>query len=245
MAILVIAGVIIVWQLLAWSGMYPVYLFPPPLQVAQSLREGILSGQLLMHISASLLRFFTGYFLAALVAIPCGLFLGWYRKIGAAVDPLIQLLRPISPIAWFPLIALWFGIGELPAIIIIFIAAFFPLLLASQAAVKQVDPLYLKVARNFGSNQQDILLKVVIPASFPHIAMGLHLALGSAWVFLVAGEMLGVRSGLGFLIVDARNSLRTELVLAGILTIGTLGLLLDRTIWWVERYIRRRWGQVL
>ncbi|MGE5577778.1 MAG: ABC transporter permease [Syntrophothermus sp.] len=240
--LLVFAGLAAFWQLVASLGIYEPYLFPPPLWVARGMVETVANGELGVSVMASLFRFFTGYLTAALLAIPLGLVFGWYSRLWMAFDPLVQVLRPISPIAWFPLIGLWFGTGDAPAIVIIFIAAFYPILLSTVAAVRNVDQVYLKVAQNFGSSQRDILTKVMIPAAFPHITTGLHIALGSAWVFLVAGEMMGVRSGLGFLIVDARNQLRTELVMVGIIGIGLLGLCLDRLIGRLEKKLNARWG---
>ncbi len=238
----VFAGLAAIWQLVASLGIFAPYLFPPPLWVARGMMETAANGELGAYITASLFRFFAGYLAAALLAVPLGLIFGWYGRLWAAFDPLVQVLRPISPIAWFPLIGLWFGVGDLPAIVIIFIAAFYPILLSTVAAVRNVDPVYLKVAQNFGSSQRDILVKVVIPAAFPYITIGLHIALGAAWVFLVAGEMMGVRSGLGFLIIDARNQLRTELVIVGILVIGLLGLSLDKLIGYLEKKLNTRWG---
>lgn len=234
--------VLIVWQAAASLGIWEDYLFPSPLAVAGGILETALNGVLWQHIGISLFRFFTGYLIAAAIAVPLGLIAGWYRNLWIAIDPLVQVLRPISPIAWMPLIALWFGIGNLPAIVIIFLAAFYPMLLSTVAAVNNVDPVYLKVAQNFGTAEKDILRKVVVPAAFPYIMMGMHIALGTAWVFLVAGEMMGVRAGLGFLIVDARNSMRTELVLTGMVIIGVLGLTLDRAIGYVEKRVKKRWG---
>ena len=171
-----------------------------------------------------------------------GLVLGWYRGVWAYLNPIAQVLRPISPMAWLPFIVLIFGIGEMPALVIIFIAAFFPVLLATVAAVHDIAPVYLKVAQNFGIRQPALLAKIVFPAVFPRIATGLHLALGTAWVFLVAGEMVGAQSGLGFLIIDARNNLRADLLMAAIITIGALGLLLDGGVTLVERAVSRRFG---
>ena len=171
-----------------------------------------------------------------------GLVLGWYKKIWNYLNPVAQVLRPVSPVAWLPFIVLFFGIGEMPALVIIFIAAFFPVLLATVAAVQGMEPVYLKVAKNFGIGQPQILGKIVFPAVFPRIATGLHLALGTAWVFLVAGEMAGAQSGLGFLIIDARNNLRADWLMAAILTIGVLGLVLDGIVSYLEGQIYRRWG---
>lgn len=230
------------WQWVAALEIYPEYLFPSPLAVAQGFAELFASGDLWPYIGISLWRFVAGYLAAALLALPLGLFLGRCAPLWGAVDPLIQVLRPISPIAWFPLVSLWFGIGNLPAIVIIFLAAFYPILLSTVAAVRNVPPLYLKVADNFGASRGKALWEVVVPAAFPQITVGLHIAIGSAWVFLVAGEMLGVRSGLGYLIIDSRNNLRTDLVLVGIVLIGVLGLLIDRLMGLGERWVKRQWG---
>ncbi|HXY87701.1 MAG TPA: ABC transporter permease [Candidatus Acidoferrales bacterium] len=238
------AVLLMVWQLVASSGLYADYLFPSPHQVINGVLELSLGYTLWSDLGTSLFRFLSGFLTAALIAIPLGLVLGWYNRVWTALDPLVQVLRPISPIAWLPFIGLWFGIGDLPAIVIIFLAAFYPILLSTISAVHNVDPVYLKVAQNFGSSKRDILIKVVIPAAFPHITMGLHVAIGSAWVFLVAGEMMGVRSGLGYLIVDSRNYLRTDLVLVGIVFIGIMGLLIDRVVGAAERYVKKQWGIV-
>ena len=148
----------------------------------------------------------------------------------------------MSPIAWFPLFTLWFGIGELPAVVIVFVAAFYPALLATVAAVRSVDPAFVKVARNFGESSLGTVLRVVVPAALPRMITGARIAMGSSWVFLVAGEMLGVRTGLGFLVVDARNALRTDLVLVAIVLIGLSGLGVDRLIGLIESFVKRRWG---
>lgn len=239
--LLALGGFLLLWQL--GAALYGNdYLLPGPAAVVLALLEVARSGMLLEHIGVSLYRFGAGYLLAALLALPLGMVLGWYSRLHLAFDPLIQVLRPISPVAWFPLAVLWFKIGDLPAIFIIMVASFFPMLLATIAAVRGVDQIYIRVARNFGSSEWDMLHKVVIPAAFPYIAVGLNIALGVGWIHLVAGEMLGAQSGLGYLIIDARNFLRTDQVIAGMLVVGALGLLLDRLMAALERKVRRRWG---
>lgn len=208
------------------------------------MAELVRDGTLLEHITVSLYRFSVGYLSAIAAGIILGLIFGWFQRLWGVFDPVVQILRPISPIAWFPFIVLWFGIGNLPAIVIIFIAAFFPVLLSTVSSVSKVDQVYLKVARNYGIRQPHIFTKIIFPASFPFIANGLHIALGSAWVFLVAGEMVGAQSGLGFLIIDARNNLRSDLVLAGILFIGVSGLILDKLIRLLEKWVGKNWGIV-
>ena len=230
------------WQIVTWLGGWNEALFPSPLGTVRGLGELLASGVLAADIRASLSRFALGYISAVVLAMALGLVLGWYKKIWNYLNPVAQVLRPVSPVAWLPFIVLFFGIGEMPALVIIVIAAFFPVLLATVAAVQGMEPVYLKVAKNFGIGQPQILGKIVFPAVFPRIATGLHLALGTAWVFLVAGEMAGAQSGLGFLIIDARNNLRADWLMAAILTIGVLGLVLDGIVSYLEGQIYRRWG---
>ncbi len=237
------AGVFLAgWQLVILAGFFPHTLLPSPLEVLKGLAELERQGVLVDHVSASMYRFVAGYGLAVALGIPAGLMLGWYGWLGVALDPLIQVLRPISPIAWIPLAILWFGTGDRPAIFIIFLASFFPILLSTAAAVQHVDPLLTRMARNFGASPRQLLGTIVFPSAFPYITVGLHVALGTAWIHLVAGEMIAVRSGLGFLIVDARNLLRTDLVIAAMVLIGLLGFTLDRLMRLVERIMTARWG---
>lgn len=228
------------WQ---WAaGFYSPEQLPGPLQVISGLYELMESGILYEHIQISLLRFWGSYLLAVIIAVPLGLILGWYDWSWSAVDPLVQILRPISPIAWFPLAVLWFGIGNPPAVFIIFLSAFFPVLLSSVSAIRTVDPIYLRVSENFGVSKWTLFTKVIIPAAFPQIMIGLHIAVGTAWIHLVAGEMLGAQSGLGYLIVDSRNFLRTDWIIGGMLVVGLLGLAINWIMSIAEKVINRRWG---
>ena len=236
------AVTLLFWQAICAFGDWHEALFPSPLAASLGFVELIKDGVLFEDVAASLVRFAVGYLASVLLALAAGLILGWYSKVWAYLNPIAQVLRPVSPVAWLPFIVLFFGIGEAPAIVIIFLAAFFPVLLATVAAVQKLDPVYLKVAQNFGIKEPAVFTKIILPAIFPQIATGLHLALGTAWVFLVAGEMVGAQSGLGFLIIDARNNLRADLLMAAILTIGLLGLLLDSAMSLAERQLYRAWG---
>lgn len=233
---------IVVWQAVFLLGGYDAVLFPPPADVWLGIVSIIQDGTLATHIQVSLYRFFAGYLSAVVVAILLGLVFGRLPFLWSILDPIAQVIRPVSPIAWSPFIVLWFGIGDIPAIVIIFIAAFFPVLLSTVSAVRKVDKNYLKVAENFEIRGIQLLTKVIFPAAFPMIANGLHIAVGTAWIFLVAGEMVGAQSGLGYLIIDARNSLRLDLVMAGIVFIGVAGFLLDRAVGLFESWINRQWG---
>lgn len=233
---------IIVWQLVAMAGIFPESLFPSPLQVLLALVERITSGALILDIGASMYRFLIGYITAVIAAVLLGLILGWFPRAWNYVNPIVQFIRPISPVAWLPFIVLWIGIGDIPAIVIIFIAAFFPVLLTTVNAVGNVDPVYIKISQNFGLGRSQTLFKIVFPAVFPQIANSLHLALGTAWVFLVSGEMAGSQSGLGYLIVDARNNLQTDTLLAAIVVIGIIGIILDALMRYLQSNIERIWG---
>lgn len=234
------ALLIILWQGAVTFGSWNQALLPSPLDVSKGFVELLTGGTLLIGIKSSMYRFLAGYLLAAVSGVTLGLILGWFRNVWSFVNPVVQLIRPISPIAWFPFIVLLFGIGDLPAIVIIFIAAFFPILLTTVSAVGKIDQTYIKVAKNFGIKQPWLLTKIVLPSAFPAVASGLHIALGTAWVFLVAGEMVGSQTGLGFMIIDARNNLRSDLLLASILSIGFIGLILDSLIGFLERQILKR-----
>jgi NitT/TauT family transport system permease protein len=238
--LVMIAGFLVLWQ---WgSGHYTEEQLPPPATVIEALKELSDEGVLFEHVNVSVRRFASGYLMAAAVAVPLGLLIGRYLVLLKAAEPVIQLLRPISPVAWFPLAVLWFGIGNAPAIFIIFYAAFFPILLATIHGVVNVNKLLLKVAENFGVPEIKIFYKVIIPAAFPHIIMGLNLAAGVAWIHLVSGEMLGAQSGIGFMIVDARNFLRTDMIIAGMLLVGLLGIAVNMLAKKTESLVKRRWG---
>ncbi len=233
-----------IWQLIFTVSEYDSALFPSPLQSFQALAEMISDDILILHIKASIYRFAIGYISSVIAAVLLGLILGRLPKVFQYVNPALQLFRPISPMAWMPFIVLWFGIGDIPAIVIIFIAAFFPVLLSTVSAVGGIDPIYLKVSENFGIRQPQIMWKVIFPAAFPQIANGIHLALGTAWVFLVAGEMTGAQSGLGYLVIDARNNLRADILFADIIVIGLIGLILDSLLKTAEKQILKAWGGV-
>lgn len=237
-----IAILIIIWQILFTVSNYDAALFPSPKMAFDALVEMIENGKLFENISTSMYRFAAGYLTSVTVAVLLGLILGRLPKVFQYVNPALQLLRPISPTAWMPFIVLLFGIGDVPAVVIIFIAAFFPVLLSTVAAVGNIDPIYLKVSKNFGISQPALTWKVIFPAAFPQIANGIHLALGTAWIFLVAGEMVGAQSGLGYQIIDARNNIRADILLATILVIGIIGILLDGLLKLIEKLILRSWG---
>jgi NitT/TauT family transport system permease protein len=218
---------IILWALFTHFGNFSDQIFPAPLLVLDSAIELFNSGTLLKHVVASLYRVTLGFYLAVLLGIPLGILLGRMILVRQLVNPIIQFLRPISPLAWIPLAMLWFGIGDKPAIFLIFLSSFFPLVVATTMAVSNINPVYFHVASNFNFSQQEIIKKIIIPAILPEVLTALRLTIAIAWLVVVAAEMIAVQSGLGYLILDARNALRMDIVMVGMIVIGMIGVLLD------------------
>jgi NitT/TauT family transport system permease protein len=218
-------------------------IFPTPLEVLTGMVELARRGLLVKYVVASLFRVATGFLLALVIGIPFGLLLGWFEGAFYAFNPAIQILRPISPIAWIPVAILWFGVTDLAPIFLIFLASLFPITTATIAAVQNMHLVYLRAARNFGLKRLDLFKRVVFPAALPQIITGIRLALGIAWLVVVAAEMIAVNSGLGYLIIDARNAgKRYDLVVAGMVLIGVIGLILDLLVRQLRNLDQVRWG---
>lgn len=218
-------------------------IFPSPTDVAKGVRVLIGQGLLWRYIADSLFRVGCGYASAVLLGVPIGLVLGWWAPAAHAANPLIQMLRPISPLAWMPLAVIWFGVSNLAPIFLIFLASFFPIVVSTMNGVRNVPPMYVQAGRNFGLSAPALLARVIFPAVLPRIVIGLRIAFGVAWLVLVAAEMIAVDSGLGYLIIDARNAgKRYDLVIAGMLMIGVIGLALDAAFRRVERLRSVRWA---
>jgi NitT/TauT family transport system permease protein len=221
-------------------------IFPTPLQVVTGTLELVADGTLWEHIGASLFRVGTGFLLAAMVAIPLGLWMGRVDGAYITLNPIFQILRPISPIAWIPLAILWFGVGNVSPIFLIFIAAVFPMIVQTAAGVHTIEPRYLRAAENFGVSRTTLFRRVIIPAVLPEIIIGMRIALGVAWLVVVAAEMIALRSGLGYLIMDSRNAgNRYDLVIASMIIIGVIGLILDGVMRKLEglKSVRWRYGR--
>lgn len=239
--LLVAVGFVTIWHLaVVWSGS-PI--FPKPTQVLAGMIELARRGVLFKYIVASLFRVSAGFLLALAIGIPLGLVLGWFSRAFDAFNPALQVLRPISPIAWIPVAILWFGVSDLAPIFLIFLASLFPITTASIAAVRNIQVVYLRAAENFGVSGRTLFKKVILPAALPQIITGVRLALGVAWLVVVAAEMIAVNSGLGYLIIDARNAgMRYDLVVSGMVLIGLIGLTLDSLVKRLERMDEVRWG---
>ena len=218
-------------------------IFPSPADVARGVVRLAEQGLIWKYIRDSLFRVFAGYIAAVILGVPAGILIGWYAGLSRAVNPLIQMLRPISPLAWMPLAVIWFGVSNLAPIFLIFLASFFPIVVAAANGVRNVPPVYLQAARNFGLAPRQIMTRVVLPAVLPRILVGLRISFGVAWLVLVASEMIAVDSGLGYLIIDSRNAgKRYDLVVGGMLLIGVIGLALDSLIRRTERLRSVRWA---
>lgn len=239
--LLLIVALLAIWEIAV--DLHPGQLLPGPIGVAGGIVDLLQHGLLFKYIVASLFRVTWGFILAALTAIPLGLTLGWYRRGEMAFNPLVQIFRPISPLAWIPIAILWFGVGDLAAIFLIFAGCFFPLLLTAMSAVHNIPSVYIDAGRNFGLSSSAFVSRVLYPAVIPQLLVGLRITLGIAWLVVVAAEMISVNSGLGFLIVDARNAgNRYDLVVAGMVVIGVIGLLLDLAMRSLENIKSFRWS---
>jgi NitT/TauT family transport system permease protein len=237
--LLIVALVAAWWAAVALAASL---IIPTPWQVALGIGELASQGVLIDHVAASLGRVAGGYALAAALGIPLGIAMGWFPTLFGAVNPVIQLLRPISPIAWIPLAILWFGIGDLSPVFLIFLASFFPIVVNTTTGVHTIERQYIRAAANFGVSGLRLLRLVILPATLPHVIVGLRISLGVAWLVVVAAEMIALNSGLGFLIMDSRNAgNRYDLVVAGMVLIGVTGLLLDIGMRRLEHLREVRW----
>jgi NitT/TauT family transport system permease protein len=218
------------------------HVLPGPGQVFLSMIELIKDGSIFKHTVASLFRVTVGFYLAAALGIPLGIVLGRSHIAALLFHPIISFLRPISPLAWIPLAMLWFGIGDKPAVFLIFLASFFPIVVATMVAVQSINPTFFHVAANFDFSRLEVLQKIVIPAIIPAIITALRLTVTIAWIVVVAAEMIAVQSGLGYLILDARNGLRLDYVMDGMIVIGLIGILLDSIMRRLGRIDSAAWG---
>ena len=230
------------WAVLLVTGSL---IFPTPWAVVTGTWELIENGTLWQHISASLLRVGIGFGLAVCVAVPLGLWMGWVRGAYRMLNPLFQILRPISPIAWIPIAILWFGVGDASPIYLIFISSVFPMVVQTTVGVHTIEKRYLRAAENFGVSRRTLFTRVVIPAVLPQMVVGMRIGLGVAWLVVVAAEMIALHSGLGYMIMDSRNAgNRYDLVVAAMIIIGLIGLSLDGLMRLLEgmRWVRWRYA---
>ncbi len=241
--VLAFAIILLLWELAARFSGWSHEVFPGPLKVLEGMAELLADGTLFQHTVASLYRVTAGFYLAVALGIPAGIVLGRLALIRTFINPLVQFLRPISPLAWIPLSMLWFGIGDRPAIFLIFLSSFFPLVVSTTAAVQAIPETYFQVAANFGFTRVEVVTKIILPGIVPSIVTALRIALTIAWLVVVAAEMIAVQSGLGFLILDSRNALRMDYVMDGMILIGAIGLGLDYLMKLLGKMESAEWGR--
>ncbi|MBQ8608788.1 MAG: ABC transporter permease subunit [Campylobacter sp.] len=233
---IVLAFVILIWHIFSSE------LIPSPMQVLDAFRLIIDNNSLQIGIIDSLYRYGIGLILGVILGVIIGFIFGYNPKFAQAFDPLFNILRPISPIAWVPIILIIFGIGDLPTIFIIAYSVFFPMVLLSTKAIKDLPSQLILVAKNFGASKLQIFTGVIIPSSFLSLISSLKLAAALAWINLVVGEMLGAQTGLGYMIIDSRNQLRIDILIATIITIGIIGMIINTIFGYIEKVVSRRYG---
>jgi sulfonate transport system permease protein len=233
------AAVLVVWQAASLAGLANPLLLPPPSDVAATLWQLTASGELPRHVAVSARRVLEGFALAAVAGLTLGIAMGLWRGVHQAADLFIQVVKPIPPIAWIPLAILWLGIGEEAKVFLIFIGALFPILVNTIDAIRQTDGRYVELARVFEVPRGLFIRQVVLPGALPQIMSGLRLGVNLSWMCVVAAELIAAASGVGYLIMDARQLSQTDVVLAGMLTMGVMGKLTDDTLRLVERRLVR------
>jgi NitT/TauT family transport system permease protein len=253
--------VVAVWQAVASAGLVSPFALPSPLAVIQKWWEylapiepfdpdqhgrlgWIFSGELIADTRASLYRVLLGFALGTALALPLGLFMGASDRAYRLLNPLFQVIRPIPPIAFIPLAILWFGLGNPPAVFLIFLGAFFPVLINTIAGVRQLDAVYLRAARNLGAGPLTIFARVILPGATPYILAGARIGVGTAFIVVIVAEMIAVSDGLGYRINEAREFTWTDKVIAGMFTIGLVGLAIDTLMTRISKYLLR-WHQGL
>jgi ABC-type nitrate/sulfonate/bicarbonate transport system permease component len=226
-----LAAFIVVWEVVSVYGqrINPQLdvMMPPPTAVVSAAADLLARNVLFTHIFDSLKRVLAAVGTATLLGVPLGLAMGWSARFRAAVDPLLEFIRPIPPLAWIPLSILWFGIGDMQIVYIIFLAAFFPVVLNSMSGARDVDSYLVRAGLSLGARRGELFRTVVLPAALPQIFTGVRVGLGIGWMALVAGELVAAPSGLGYMINNARTLFRSDYILLGMVLIGVLGLVLD------------------
>jgi ABC-type nitrate/sulfonate/bicarbonate transport system permease component len=231
------SAIVLVWQLVVTVTQPQSAILPAPLTTFSAFANLVGSGEIFKHVWASLSRVLSAWLISVVVALPLGLAMGRSRQLESIIDPFIELFRPISPLAWIPLAILWFGISETGKVFIIFIATFFPVLLNTISGVKGVDPVLIRAGQVLGcTSERALFFKVILPAAMPTILVGFRIAFGTGWAAIIAAELVAAQSGLGYLIADGMEILRSDLVLVGMMVIGILGVLIDAIFRFIGSY---------
>jgi ABC-type nitrate/sulfonate/bicarbonate transport system permease component len=227
--------VLLAWEAGSRLAVLNPLLVPPPSLVFIDIWELITTGELFQALWASLRRVLAGFAIAIVVAVAIGVLMASFRIVEDFVDPLVELIRPVSPLALFPLALLWFGIGDGSKIFLIALSCSFPVILNTYAGVKGIDGALVRAARSLGASQFEVIMRIILPGSLPGVLTGVRVAWGIALIVIIASEMVGAVNGLGFMVLDAQQTFKVERVFSGIIIIGVIGFLTDRGL----RAIRR------
>jgi NitT/TauT family transport system permease protein/sulfonate transport system permease protein len=234
-----VALLLALWQGGVRAGWINGDLFPPPTAIWQALVDLSAQGLLWGDIAASVGRVCIGFAIAAVTGVTLGLLLGRLPRIAAYILPLVDLVRPISVIAWIPIAILWFGLGDRSAWFIIFLGAVFPIFTNTYLGARSVLPIHLRVAQCFGAPRAVFIRQVLLPTALPFILAGLRIGLGVGWMCVIAAELISSTSGLGYMIQMARTTIETEKILAGMAVIGVIGAAMNGLMLWLERRLVR------
>lgn len=233
--IIALAGMVVAWEAFSRLGWVPVLFLPSPLGVLQESADMLASGELLVHVAASLKRLCLGFVVGGGLGVAVGIAVGFFSIAEAVGTPLIAATFPIPKIALLPLLILWLGIGESSKIAVIALGVFFPMAINTYTGVRQADPLLVRAAVAFGANRWSVIRKVILPSALPMIFAGLKLGAGTALLLLVAAEMIAVESGIGFLVLNAGNLMETTKLMVGIVVLSLLGVLSHWALTRLER----------
>lgn len=215
------------WEILVRIGVIDTFLIPEPSQIALTVIKVVSSGEIFSHILASLKRIAAGFLFASLLGLTLGFLLGRDQRVAEYIIPVIELFRPIPPIAWIPIALIWFGLGDGSAYFIVFLGSFFPIFVNTLHASKNVPQLYINAGQSLGMNKARLFREVIIPHSIPQVITGMRIAIGFAWMTVIAAELIGATSGLGYFIELNRTNLRTDRIIVGMLIIGLVGFLIN------------------
>ena len=238
-SVIVPAVIVLAWEGLSRSGVINPLILPAPSRVLLRWISYFASGELPRDAASSLYRVMTGFLIGTVLALLLGLAMGASNVVYAYLNPLVQLLRPIPPIAYVPLAILWFGLGNPPAFFLISLGAFFPVLMSTITGVRSVDAIYIRAARNLGASRPALFFRVMVPAAMPHIMTGIRVGFGVAFIVVIVAEMIAVNSGLGYRILEAREYFWSDKIIAGMITIGLLGLGIDAALARLSKYLLR------
>jgi sulfonate transport system permease protein len=219
--------IIAVWKAADIAGYIVSYTMPPPEDIVITAVEFYNDGTLLEHIKASFIRVIEGFGIALVLALFFGVIIGLNRRFERFTDSVLQIIKPIPPIAWIPLAILWFGIGEASKIYIIAIGAFFPILVNTVEGIKNIDSRYLELSLVYEAPRSRVIWRVILPGALPFIMVGVRLGLGMGWICVVAAELIAANSGIGYMLMDGRSLSRPDMVILGMIVIGIIGKLMD------------------